>query len=275
MEHSLVPNVITVPPVGAIVSPPQIGMSLSMSLRPVPARLVSQIRAGQFIEMRDLLGDNAAVGRHVEDIRSSMGASLVQVSARPRVREVTSINSWLMCFLTFLAVGTSDAVTRERLAYAVLIIRESLRHGGMGWLEYDRLFRQQAALNPSLPWNCMDPGLQASTTLAQRTPAGGSFCTLCHDCDHVAPQCALAQLQQQVVRPASVITSGPPSRIPSSRVCHSWNEGACTHPGTCTYRHVCLRCFHDHRVRECSTPARARPVPRFSRSSEAPPRTSA
>ena len=138
---------------------------------------------------------------------------------------MTSINSWLMCFLTFLAVGTSDAVTRERLAHAVLIIQESLRHGGMGWLEYDRLFHQQAAHNISLPWNCMDPGLQASTTLAQRTPAGGSFCTLCQDCDHVAPQCALAQLQQQVVRPASVNTSGPSSRIPSSRVCHSCNEG--------------------------------------------------
>ena len=219
MGHLLVPDVSTIPPVEAIVSPPQTCLSLSMSLRPVPSRFVSQIWARQFIEMRDLLGDNTVVGRHVEDICSSMGASLVQVS--PRVREVTSMNSWLVCFLTFLVVGTSDTVTRERLAYAVLIIRESLRHGGMGWLEYDRLFCQQAALNPNLPWNCMDPGLQASTTLAQRTPTGGLFCTLCQDCDHVAPQCALAQLQQQVVRPSSVSTSGPSSRFPSFRVCHS------------------------------------------------------
>ena len=180
-----------------------------------------------------------------------------------------------MCFLTFLAVCTSDIVTRERLAYAVLIIRESLRHGGMGWLEYDCLFHQQAALNPNLPWNCMDPGLQASTTLAQRTPTGVLFCTLCQDCDHVVPQCALAQLQQQVVHPLSVSTSRPSSRFPSSHVCHSSNEGACTHPGTCTFRHVCLRCFHDHRVRDCSTPARSRPVPRFSRPFDAPPQTSA
>ena len=92
MGHSF-PDVSTIAPVEAIVSPPQTGLSLSMSLRPVPSRLVSQIQAGQFIEMRDLLGDNAAVGRHVEDIRSSMGASLVQVSARQRVREVTSLNS--------------------------------------------------------------------------------------------------------------------------------------------------------------------------------------
>ena len=67
----------------------------------------------------------------------------------------------MSCFLTYLAIGTSDPITQERLAYAVLIIREAMRHGGQGWLEYDRLFRQQAALNPTLPWNVIHPELQA------------------------------------------------------------------------------------------------------------------
>ena len=117
--------------------------------------------------MRDLLGDNAAVGRHMDDMRTTMGANILQISARPRVGEVSSLQSWLCCFMTFLAVGTSDRVTRERLAYAILVIRESLRHGGNGWMEYDRLFRQQAALDHTLPWNIIHPGLQATTILAQ------------------------------------------------------------------------------------------------------------
>ena len=181
----------------------QPGMSLSISLRPVPASLVSQIQSGHYVEMRDLLGDNAAIGRQLEDIRTTMGANVLQVSSRPRVRDVTSLESWLCCFLSFLAVGTAYLVTRERLAYAILIIRESLQHGGSGWLQYDRLFCQQAAMDHTLPWNVINPGLQATTTLAQRSPAGGQFCSLCQDCDHSAEQCALAQLQHQLVETAS------------------------------------------------------------------------
>ena len=234
----------------------QPGMSLSISLRPVPARLVSQIQSGHYVEMRDLLGDNAAIGRQLEDIRTTMGANVLQVSSRPRVRDVTSLESWLCCFLSFLAVGTADLVTRERLAYAILIIRESLQHGGSGWLQYDRLFCQQAAMDHTLPWNVINPGLQATTTLAQRSPAGGQFCSLCQDCDHSAEQCALAQLQHQLVETAS---RGPTTRLSTSRICHSWNEGACTHPGTCNFRHVCLNCFQaSHPARNCPAPTRAR-----------------
>ena len=218
----------------------QPGISLSISLRPVPARLVSQIQSGHYVEMRDLLGDNAAIGRQLEDIRTTMGANILQVSSRPRVRDVTSLESWLCCFLSFLAVGTADLVTRERLAYAILMIRESLQHGGSGWLQYDRLFRQQAAVDHTLPWNVINPGLQATTILAQRSAAGGQFCSLCQDCDHSTEQCALAQLQHQ---PVETTGRGPTTRLSTSRICHSWNEGACTHPGTCNFRHVCLNCF--------------------------------
>ena len=117
-------------------------MSLSISLRLVPMRLVSQIQFGHYVEMRDLLGDNAAISRHMEDIRTTTEANVLQVSPRPRVRDVTSLESWLCCFLSFLAVGTTDRVTRERLAYAILMIWESLEHDGSSWLQFDQLFCQ-------------------------------------------------------------------------------------------------------------------------------------
>ena len=47
--------------------------------------------------------------------------------------------------------------------YALLMIREAQRHGGQGWLVYDRVFRQQAALDPSFQWNVLHPAIQAST----------------------------------------------------------------------------------------------------------------
>ena len=146
-----------------------------MSLRPIPARVVTLIQAGRYIEMQELLLDNVTMQGHLEDIRESMGASILQVASRPQVHEVTTLPSWVCCFLSFLAIRTSDLVTREHLAYAVLLVREALRHGGTGWLEYDRLFWQQAATDPALRCNVIHPGLQATTIVAQRAAGSGSF----------------------------------------------------------------------------------------------------
>ena len=194
-------------------------------------------------------------------MHTSLGLNAIPVSSSPRVREISSLPSWVACFLTFLAVGTSDPITRERLAYAILIIREAMRHGGMGWLDYDRLFHQQAALDPSLEWNTVHPSLQATTILSQRHEQGsttGTACSICMECDHVASQCAMAQLQQQIIR-ANPSRQGASTGGGSYRICSSWNEGACSHQGSCSYRHICSNCYHpSHPARLCRLPLRAR-----------------
>ena len=234
------------------------GMSLSISTRPVPARIVQQVRAGRFIEMRELLGDNAAVKHHFEELHGVMGLHILPVTSRPRTREVTSLPSWICCFLTYLAVGTPDLATRDRLTYAVLLIREAMCHGGQGWMEYDRLFRQQAAIDPSLQWNVIHPWLQATTILGQQPSGAGTYCVTCQECDHVASQCAMAQLQQPMLRSGgasqgssqSFAQSGTTNRRP--KICNSWNDGACMYPGNCTYRHVCAVCFRtSHPAKDC------------------------
>ena len=161
-------------------------MSLPMSARPIPAKIVRQIQSGQYVEMQDLLDDNMAVRRHFEDLHGAMGMQLLPITSRPRVREVSTLPVWVSCFLTYLAIGTVDPVTWDRLAYATLLIQEAMRHGGQSWIKYNRLFRQQAALNPNLPWNTIHPGLHASTILGQRQLGPGTFRTLCQGCDHTA-----------------------------------------------------------------------------------------
>ena len=105
-------------------------LSLSLSARPVPARLVQLIRAGRSVDMRDLLWDNAAVRSHFEELQGVVGTQLLPATARPRTRVITTLPSWVCCFLTYLAVQTSDPVTRERATYAMLVVREAMRHGG-------------------------------------------------------------------------------------------------------------------------------------------------
>ena len=113
----------------------------------------------------------------------------------PRLREVSSLPTWLYCFFAYTAIATNDPMTRDHLAYARLIMREALRHGNSGWLDYDRSFRQQVAAARSLQWNTLVPGLQASMILGNPTWQGYAnqrqSCTLCRGVDHTRIDYAL------------------------------------------------------------------------------------
>ena len=140
------------------------------------------------------------------------------------------------------------------LAYSRLIIREALRHGGSGWLEYDRIFRRQLSINPLISWNTLEPSLQASTILGQRNSSGTLY-TLCQESDHSSNQCALAPLQQQLTSSTPANTPHPatayrPLKRPETllRICVAWNKGQCTRP-QCSFRHICATCQKAHKAR--------------------------
>ena len=104
-------------------------------------------------------------------------------AAKPRLRGVSSLASWLYCFLAYTALQCPDKESKDRLMYACLIIGEAQRHGEQGWLAYDRIFLQQAALDPSLQWHL---AIQASTLFsippnASQGPSvhAGTFCVPC------------------------------------------------------------------------------------------------
>ena len=194
------------------------------------------------------MADNIALLHQLEAIHGYSTLHLGGV-ARPRLRDVASLTTWCYCFLSYMAIRTCDPSTRDQLAYARLIIREALHHGGGGWLDYDRAFHQQAAVDPSLRWNTLLPGLQASTMLGHGTCQGALFCTLCQEVDHMRAQCALLCLNPPISRASN--TSTPATRRRSENICLSWNRGSCIFPGNCTYRHVCASCQLPHKARDC------------------------
>ena len=85
---------------GAVLAPPSSGsaptllgdLSLSLYTQPILAKLVNLTRSGQFIEMRDLLGDNIALTQHYESLNNAFPAHVLPASSRPRLREVTLID---------------------------------------------------------------------------------------------------------------------------------------------------------------------------------------
>ena len=149
------------------LNPTGLDLSLSISLHPVPGCLVQLICLGCFVEMKNLLYENSTLRGHYEGLHGSTGFQLLPESSRPRVHEVTALSSWICCYFTYCAAQAPDQATRDRMTYAILVVREAMHHGGQGWLNYDKLFCQQAAINPGLQWNVIHPQLQETTVLNQ------------------------------------------------------------------------------------------------------------
>ena len=254
------------PPSREDAPPPLLGVSLSPATAPFPKKLVERIQSGQFVDMRDLLTDNVSLLQQLDTLGGQFLTPALPGVLKPRLREVATLPAWIYCFLAYVALRVTDPLARDMLAYARLIIREAQRHGGSGWLDYDRVFRQQAALDPTLKWTELHPGIQAST-LVGRSTRQSPLCTHCREPDHTSEQCALSYLQApRGQQPATTLPGGaltgpaggrPRPRRPETmlRICVSWNKGRCTYPG-CTYLHVCATCRRDHMARDCSaTPA--------------------
>ena len=162
------------------------GLILSSALPHVPAKIVSKVQAAQFIQMKDLLGDNVTLVNQLDNLpANSLGGASSSIP-QPQMREVFSALTWAGCFLTFAAAKTTDRATRDLLTYGWLVLREAQRLSGSGWLEYDRIFWQHAALNPSTQWSELNPSLHASTILSCRLGCG-----LCHEPDHASGDCAM------------------------------------------------------------------------------------
>ena len=79
------------------------------------------MRSGQFVEMREFLVDNLVLLDRLEAVQGLQSYHVL--GPRPRLREVTTPVSWVCCFLVYVAIATSDPVTRDQLAYARLIQR--------------------------------------------------------------------------------------------------------------------------------------------------------
>ena len=185
----------------------------------------------------------------MEEAHTSFPSYISPSSSRPRLRKLATLPSWLYCFLTYVSVLSTDPVVRDRLTYARLIIREALRHGGRGWLDYDRLFRQQAALDSGIAWNATNTSLLVATVLGQHPAGVGQSCAVCHGFDHSQAQCAL-QVVQQPLHQESATRPPVKSRV-SQEICLSWNGGQCAFPPL-SCPHLCASCGSTHhRARDC------------------------
>ena len=217
---------------------------LGAGLPPIPAKLVSRIEAGEFIEMAELLPDR------LDPTRALFIDESDQQKTHRRRKPVTNILEWAQCFAIYTAVLCRKYPQKlpDMLSYLILIVQTHMEYEGDAWLGYDRRFRQRAASNPQASWDKSD------STLWDIAFSGKAKANRCHHCfslSHTSSECEWsAEAAQQEIRPlmsmshqqAAPMTSNQPRAI-----CKSFNfdpNPGCTFKN-CTYEHVCWYCYHN------------------------------
>ena len=215
---------------------------LSSALPPIPAKVVDRIRAGSFVDLKELLPDNMALLQRLQE--TSTGPQAASGSSS-RMREIRDPLTWAACFMGFVAARADLPGTRDLLAYGQLILQLARQHGGGGWIAYDSQFRQQAAAGASAPWSELNLSLMAATVFAAGGEAPARACQLCFATDHTARDCALASLEggRTTQRPPSGAQASPRPRPYRARdeICRRFNRGTCS-ASACRFEHICSAC---------------------------------
>ena len=162
------------------------GAHMGAGLPPVPARLMTRIEAGKFIDMTELSPDRLGLAK------STLNDDQTKPS-KPRRRTVTNILEWTQCFATYMAVICRNQPNR------MLGLPDPYHRGQHGtrgetWLGYDRRFRQRAASDYSTVWSQSDTILW---DLAFSGKAKASKCCYCFSLTHPSTLCEWALDSQE------------------------------------------------------------------------------
>ena len=157
---------------------PSHSLITSNALPPLPAKILEKIKAGQFLDLKELLPDNAALLSQLRQLHS-LGPHHPPASSNTKLREIRDPLSWVFCFLYFIAASSDDIYIQQLSAYGQIVIHLAQKHGGSGWLAYDRLFRQQKAAGSTVPWSDLNSSLMAATVLGLSPSRPGRSCLLC------------------------------------------------------------------------------------------------
>ena len=195
---------------------------------PIPAKTVSQIIAGKYVDLGDLLSVNI-VQAELELQAFQDGRLVFLPSAKKQRQCIEDIVTWSEAFTIFMLILTSyfPHCWKDLTSYQLLILRTCRQFSGCVWLAYDQAFRQHAAATKLVDWSAMN------VQLFNFHAAGASV--------HSGSGGSLSELPK-------------PSGADSSQViCRSWNRGRCSAQfASCRFAHRCSTCAGSHHESECS-----------------------
>ena len=198
------------------------------SFSPIPAKTVSQIVAGKYVRLGDLLSVNIVQTK--PESQAFLDRHLVFLpKAKKQRRSIEDIVTWSEAFTIFMLILTLYFPPRwkDLTSYKLFILRTYCQFSGRVWLAYDQAFRQHAAATKLIDW------LTMNVQLYNFHPAGTSVCS--------GSGGSLSELPE-------------PSGADSSQViCQSWNRSHCSAQfASCQFAHRCSTCAGSNHGSECS-----------------------
>ena len=211
------------------------------------------------MDLKELLADNAALVKRLNELGHSSAQSILTSSTK--LRDITDPLTWVFCFLSLVAVKSDDPVTKELLAYAQLVIQLVWKHGGLGWQNYDTRFRRKMAAGAAgLSWTLYEQSILAMSIFQ----SSNEPCSYCYESDHKQADCALVTLDMKTThqfQPQGHTSSRQAQRPrpyrPYEDICRKYNKGLCSNQA-CKYDHICNLCFaSDHIALSCQSKGKA------------------
>ena len=214
---------------------------------PIPAKTVSQILAGKYVDLCDLLSANIV---HTEPESTVLldGRLVFAPYTKKNRRRIEDIGTWSEAFTIFSMILTSHFPHRWRdlMSYKLLILRTHRQYTGRVWLAYDKAFREHAAATKLVDWASLNVQLYSLSTAGASVRGG--------------PDGLFSDLPE------------PFGATSSQIICRSWNRGRCSAQSvSCRFAHRCSNCGGPHRAHGCSIRAETSTKTARTRWSPSPP----
>ncbi|XP_020619376.1 uncharacterized protein LOC110057138 [Orbicella faveolata] len=213
---------------------------------PVPAKLVSQIVAGRFVELHELLPFNIVLTEPEPQLLFDGRLVLTSLPKKPK-RRIEDISTSLKAFSVYclIIVLYFPHRWRDLLQYQLLILRTYCQFSGWVWLSYDRTFRENAAATNLTDWS------QLNSTLFSFHSAGWSS---------RSPRDSLDGQTE------------PRGAASSQIICKSWNRSHCVaSSASCRFAHKCASCHDPHHAGVCPAETPTKPSSSSKRSPDSLP----
>ena len=228
----------------------------------LPKKLVSKIRAWEFVDLAELLptanASESATSSGIPSARFSLFPGCEVVSHRRR--RISNIVDWCQAFVIYMAALVSEhpSAALELIAYMLTIIKASQQYDGLCWRAYDTNYRLAAAASGNRTWSRLDTDLFTRFFTGRARLVAS--CVYCDSTSHRSSDCPDAPSSAPRApgkgREGGKIPFGAPH--PKRRrnwppsVCADFNaKGACNFGLSCKYRHVCAECGGQHAAKEC------------------------
>ena len=219
-DNTLVANL----PSGPLLQQPFV---VDPGFSPIPVKRVSQIVAGKYVDLGDLLSVN--ILQTDPESQAFLDRRLVFLpSTKKQRRCIEDIVTWSEAFTIFSLILTSYFPHRwkDLTSYKLLILPTYRQFSGRVWMAYDQAFRQHAEATKLLDWLTINVQLYNFHTTGASVCAGSGG--------------SLSELPK-------------PSGADSSQViCQSWNRGRSSAQfSLCWFAHRCSTCAGSHCTSEC------------------------